>query len=244
MHYRFVPLAIKDAVLEVGAVDPDNTEALDALHFISARIGMPFKVFLITETDFQKVLQMYQGLSGEVSKAITELDTTAIVVEKSSAEDSAGGKRPIEEQITEDAPVTKIVATILRYAAEGNASDIHIEHTGTQVRVRFRVDGLLYTSLLLPVKVHPAVVARIKILSGMKIDEKRIPQVPRLLRREGGDAHPRHLQRIYLARRRRSFRTRPSGHPQPFKAPLRTGASLRSNRLGKINDALRDAPRT
>jgi type IV pilus assembly protein PilB len=175
-HYQFVPLAVRDGVLEVGAVHPDNTEALDALNFISSRIGKPFKVFLITEDDFQKVLQMYKGLTGEVSKAITEFDTTFAVDAATPAEKEEGeGKKP-EEIITEAAPVTKIVATILRYAAEGNASDIHIEHTGKQVRVRFRVDGLLYTSLLLPAKVHSAVVARIKILCSMRLDEHRKPQ--------------------------------------------------------------------
>src|SRR5690606_31699003 len=79
-------------------------------------------------------------------------------------------------KIIEDAPVTKIVATILRYATEGEASDIHIEHMQDTVRVRFRVDGVLNTSLVLPKKVQSAVIARIKILSNMRLDEKRKPQ--------------------------------------------------------------------
>ena len=176
LHYRFVPLGVRDGVLEIGAVDPDNTEALDALSFISARVGMPFKVFLISELDFDKVLKMYRGLTGEVSKAISELDTSFVVEAPSPEEAEAEAKAKPEARITEAAPVTKIVATILRYAAEGNASDIHIEPMTTQVRVRFRVDGLLYTSLLLPLKVHAAVVARIKILSAMRLDERRKPQ--------------------------------------------------------------------
>lgn len=68
------------------------------------------------------------------------------------------------------------MATILHYASEGEASDIHVEHMGENVRVRFRVDGVLNTSLILPTKVHSAVVARIKILSNMRLDEKRKPQ--------------------------------------------------------------------
>jgi type IV pilus assembly protein PilB len=79
-------------------------------------------------------------------------------------------------QLVEDAPVTKIVATILRYAVEGGASDVHIEPLYEKVRVRYRVDGVLHTSLVLPLKVHDAVVARIKILAKMKLDEKRKPQ--------------------------------------------------------------------
>ncbi len=176
LHYQFVPLAVLDGVLEVGAVNPSNADALDALSFIASRSGLPYKVYLITEDDFKKVLGMYKGLTGEVSKAISEFDTS-LTIEMSAAEEKAEkGKPHKEERITEAAPVTKIVATILRYAVEGNASDIHVEHLGKQVRVRFRVDGLLYTSLLLPASVHASVVARIKILSSMRLDEHRKPQ--------------------------------------------------------------------
>ena len=80
------------------------------------------------------------------------------------------------EFIKEDAPVTKIVATILRYAVDGRASDIHIEPTQDKVRVRFRVDGVLIKSLELPIKVHAAVIARVKILATIRLDEKRKPQ--------------------------------------------------------------------
>jgi type IV pilus assembly protein PilB len=88
--------------------------------------------------------------------------------------------------IIEDAPVTKIVATILRYAIEGGVSDVHIEPMKEKVRVRFRVDGVLYTSIVLPAKVHDALVARIKILSNIKLDEKRKPQDNRFSARIDG----------------------------------------------------------
>src|SRR3989338_11490284 len=186
LHYRFVPLALRDGILEVGAVDPDSTEALDAVSFISARIGLPFKVFLVTEADFNKVLQMYKGLTGEVSQAISELDTSFTVEAPTAEELKREGSRRPEEKITEDAPVTKIVATILRYAAEGNASDIHIEPWRENVRVRFRVDGVMNTSLVLPYKIHSAVVSRIKILCNMRLDEKRKPQDGRFTARIEG----------------------------------------------------------
>jgi type II secretory ATPase GspE/PulE/Tfp pilus assembly ATPase PilB-like protein len=80
------------------------------------------------------------------------------------------------EHMKEDAPVTKVVATILRYAIDGNASDIHIEPNDKKVTVRFRVDGVLQTSLELPKNVQLAVAARIKILSSMRLDERRKPQ--------------------------------------------------------------------
>ncbi|MCH8889321.1 type II/IV secretion system protein [Patescibacteria group bacterium] len=181
-HYKFVPLGLKDGVLEVGLTDSNNLEALDALHFISAKNGVPYKIFLISETDFNKVLGMYEGFSGVVSQALEDLDTE-IVTEEEQKDPTKRDKKKSdkkhageEEVIKEDAPVTKIVATILQYAVGGNASDIHIEPTGDTVRVRFRVDGVLNTSLVLPIKVLNAVVARIKILSSMKLDEKRKPQ--------------------------------------------------------------------
>ncbi len=186
-HYGFAPLAVSDGALEVGMVDPDNLEALDALNFISTKAGMPFKVFLISEADFKKILEMYKGLSAEVTRSLSDLETeltgeegnkkaspTAIKEEESIAETE--GALSSDATIKEDAPVTKMVATILRYAADGGASDIHIEPTDTSVRVRFRIDGVLNTSLVLPLKVHRAIVARIKILTSMRLDEKRKPQ--------------------------------------------------------------------
>ncbi|MEK7147907.1 MAG: ATPase, T2SS/T4P/T4SS family, partial [Patescibacteria group bacterium] len=175
IHYRVVPLAVKDGVLEVGAVDPTDLEARDALNFISSRIGMPYKLFLISEDDFKSSLEKYQGLSGEVTKVLSELDS-ALAAEASPEESLAKEKEGLQTKIVEDAPVTKIVATILNYASEGSASDIHIEPTHDNVKVRFRIDGELNTSLILPLKVHSAVVARIKILSNMRLDEKRKPQ--------------------------------------------------------------------
>ena len=177
MHYKFVPLAVKEGVLEVGLVDPDNIEARDALTFISSKINMPYKAFLISEQDFEKVISTYKGLSGEVTKALSELETE-LVSEREAVAMTAGDEAlpKSETKIIEDAPVTKIVATILRYATEGAASDVHIEHLRDKIRVRFRVDGILHTSLILPTRVHSAVTARIKILSNMRLDEKRKPQ--------------------------------------------------------------------
>jgi len=177
VYYKFVPLAIKDGVLEVGIVDPDNLEARDALNFISSKNNFPYKVFIISLDDYNKVIDSYKGLSGEVSKALSELETV-LSVDKDSVIDKSKTKTGENKEtfIMEDAPVVKIVATIVRYATEGNASDVHIEHMVDKVRVRFRVDGTLNTSLVLPSQVHNAVVARIKVLSNMRLDERRKPQ--------------------------------------------------------------------
>jgi type IV pilus assembly protein PilB len=138
---------------------------------------MPYKLFLLSGDDFTILLSKYKGLSGEVTQALSELDSelkSALDVERAEKKESK--KDLSEANIVEDAPVTKIVATILSYAAEGGASDVHIEPTQANIRVRFRVDGVLNVLLVLPLKVHSAVVARIKILSNMRLDEKRKPQ--------------------------------------------------------------------
>jgi type IV pilus assembly protein PilB len=180
-----------DGALEVGITDPDNIEALDALQFISGKIGMPYKIFLITKQDFDRVLDAYQNFSGEIGKALSEYDTTIVPASSgkrsssgapaSQVDASAFGEEALilsgpHEELKEDAPVTKIVSTILRYAIEEHSSDIHIEASPTKTRVRFRMDGDLHTSLELPNKVHEAVVARIKILAKLRLDEKRKPQ--------------------------------------------------------------------
>ncbi len=189
-HYKIIPLAIEGGVLEVGIVDPENIEARDALNFISNKTNLPFKIFLISEDDFTQALNAYNGLSGEVSKALDDLETEFSAEEVEMMKDREDlGKAPAvggAPNIIEDAPVTKIVATILRYAIEGGVSDVHIEPMKEKVRVRFRVDGVLYTSIVLPAKVHDALIARIKILSNIKLDEKRKPQDNRFSARIDG----------------------------------------------------------
>ena len=192
-HYKFVPIGIEDGVLEIGVTDPNNLEGRDALTFISAKVGMPYKVFLISERDYATLLAQYKGLSGEVDKALSELN-----MESSSTSAKAEAKKQNilseEEQVTEtsvgettgDAPITKIVATILRHAFEQRASDIHVEPLVDKSRVRFRVDGKLATNITLPPGVHSSVVARIKVLSNMRLDEKRKPQDGRFSARVSG----------------------------------------------------------
>ncbi len=92
-YYRFVPIGVKDGVLEVGIVDPDNIEGRDALNFISSKLNMPFKIFLITDQDFEEVISQYKGLSGEVTKALSELETE-LKGSQVHDEDDAGGETP------------------------------------------------------------------------------------------------------------------------------------------------------
>ncbi len=189
-HYHVAPLSVVDGILEVGLVDPDNIQSIDALNFISRTTGVPYKIFKISEADFNTILAMYRGLRGEVDQAVSDLTTEQHIkpAPKSESESesssldledpsigSIDGKRS-DNNIQEDAPAIKIVSTILRYAIDGHASDVHIEPLASGVRVRYRVDGELHTSVVLPLTAHRAIIARIKVLSSIRLDERRKPQ--------------------------------------------------------------------
>src|SRR3990167_3002620 len=129
-HYKLVPLAVSDGVLEVGMTDMDNLGGIDALNFMTRKSGMPFKVFRISEEDFERVLKMYRGLSGEVERALSDLETeqknrpvekgiemSSLDLDVSSTSQNADGTT--QHNIQEDAPTIKIVSTILRYAIDG-----------------------------------------------------------------------------------------------------------------------------
>jgi type IV pilus assembly protein PilB len=174
--YKFTPIAVENGILIVGIIDPDNSQAKDALQFITAKADIPFKICTISYSDFQLALKAYRGITGEVDEALQEMDTELQNANDAISDGEDKDLKDSKNKIVEDAPVIKIVAVILRHAIEGNASDIHIENNGEKVNVRFRVDGSLHTSLILPLSAFNGVVARIKILSKLRLDEKRKPQ--------------------------------------------------------------------
>lgn len=171
-HYQMIPLAKNEDYLDVGMLNPDDVSAREALKLIATKTNMPVRIFIITPSDLQKVLQGYQSLSGEVTKALgafeKEVEVSGVKPEFVSKEATF--------RITEDAPVTKMVSVILRHAVEGHASDIHIEPARDTLRIRFRIDGILHTSINLPPETHPSVVSRIKVMANLKLDETRVPQ--------------------------------------------------------------------
>jgi type IV pilus assembly protein PilB len=172
-YYKMIPLAKKDNVVDVGMVYPEDIRGQEALKFLSRQGKFTARVFLITPSSFNILLKQYRTLKGEVNKALEELEVE-LKVDTTKKEDIVNAGEI--ERLVEEAPISKVVAVILKHAVEGGASDIHIEPIADKLRVRFRLDGVLHSSIILPIKVHPAVVARIKILSNLKIDETRLPQ--------------------------------------------------------------------
>ncbi len=181
-HYKFVPIGFAEGVLSVGITEPENMESMNALQFISVKLGVPFKVFLISYSDFLAIVENYKALSEEVDKAVlqlnSELESEISDSVKETGEVKAKDTKQVGDQdkIVEDAPIIKIVDVIISHAVEGNASDIHIENTGEKVQVRYRIDGLLHKTLELPLTSFDGIVARIKIKAKLRLDEKRKPQ--------------------------------------------------------------------
>ena len=165
--YKMIPLDKRDNFLEIGMVYPEDLKAREALKFLARQSNFSFEVYLITPTDLNILLRKYKSLKKEVKEALEEIE-----VERP--------KKTIKKEeikrMAEKAPISKIVSVMIRHAAEGGASDIHIEPSQDRLRIRYRTLGNLFSSLSLPKKIHPAVVARIKILSNLRIDETRIPQ--------------------------------------------------------------------
>lgn len=173
-NYQMVAFAKDKGKLSVALVDPTNFRALEAIEFIARNNNFTIDYHIASSDSMGGILKQYASLSAEVQEALaatqpTERPTASALDEISLADKGI-------EEVIKTAPVSKMVAVILRHAIEGGASDIHIEPTVEGSRVRYRVDGILHTSIKLPPYVHAAIVARIKVISNLKLDETRLPQ--------------------------------------------------------------------
>jgi len=167
-RFGVFPISL-DKVSKVINVSMSDPLDLTAIEFIEQKTGYRVKPFASTKKDIDEFISTrYSGsLSQEVTEAMKEV---APEKEKLGALDARTGGFIREERIAE------IVTHILDFAVRARASDVHIEPQEKTTRVRYRIDGILQEKLLVPKPLHEALISRIKILSGMKIDEKRIPQ--------------------------------------------------------------------
>ena len=163
-QYNVVLFAINDdGSLSLAMEDPDDVQALN---FIQKEIGYNTKVFLATKSNILDCLENYRGDMND------ELDEDISVQKDDTAED----QNVSQDDFAENSPIAQTVNLLLEYAIKSNASDIHIEPREDYVQVRYRIDGVLKEVNKLPRNVHGALVSRIKILSNLKIDERRVPQ--------------------------------------------------------------------
>ncbi|KKR03949.1 MAG: Type IV pilus assembly protein PilB [Parcubacteria group bacterium GW2011_GWF2_39_13b] len=171
IFYQIIPFAKDEKVLKVGLVDPNDLQAQEALRFITLRSGLKPEIHLISQNDFDDIIKQYRNLKEEVGVALQQLKKEVAREKEGVDEEKKEARR-----VGVEAPISKIVAVMLKYAQDGRASDIHIEPFEKDLKIRYRVDGVLFTSLVLPKATHPSITSRIKILSNLKIDETRIPQ--------------------------------------------------------------------
>ncbi|PIS17646.1 type II secretion system protein GspE [Candidatus Collierbacteria bacterium CG17_big_fil_post_rev_8_21_14_2_50_45_7] len=168
-HYLALPFGY-DTKTRLLSVAMKNPLDLQSIAFLEAKSGAKVKPFMAMAGELvEEIPKRYsQGLSAEVSEVLKE------------SVDYEANHRVLDVQkigdVIREAPIAKIVATILEFAVKARASDVHIEPLENHTRVRYRIDGILQEKLVLPRKVHEAVVSRIKILAELKIDERRLPQ--------------------------------------------------------------------
>jgi type IV pilus assembly protein PilB len=171
-RYMAVPLGQMQKRLVVAMLDAGNVQAVD---FLSNKIGRPLKVYLASQEGISNALKQYRV---DVGKDVSEaLDRTDQVSSDGQTKVTAGNKTDENIQtIVQDSPISKALSAILEYAAKNRASDIHIEPLEKELKIRCRIDGVLREIMKLPKTTEPPLVSRIKILSNLKIDEHRIPQ--------------------------------------------------------------------
>ncbi len=183
-YYKMVPMGKDGETIEIGMVYPEEVKAQEVLKFVSRRGGFSYNIFLITPSSFNKILEQYNVLRKEMGTALGAIDRKDLEDEEELRKKSKKNVADFQ-RMAEEAPIVRVMSVILRNAVEGEASDIHVEPGREKVKVRFRVDGLLYSSILLPLKTHEAIVARVKILSRLKIEERRLPQDGRFVSKFG-----------------------------------------------------------
>ncbi|XOU94470.1 MAG: GspE/PulE family protein [Candidatus Kerfeldbacteria bacterium] len=162
----------KEAELYVAMVNPGDFKASEAIEFIARENNLKLKYFIISPSGFRYAVKQYSSLDSEVEEALAN----KVGEDKEQGIDDLMNNEKGMDKVVKSAPVAKMVNVILKHAVEGGASDIHIEPVENETRVRYRVDGVLHTSLVLPRYVHSAIIARIKVLANLKLDETRVPQ--------------------------------------------------------------------
>ncbi|AKM80377.1 TPA: type II/IV secretion system protein [Candidatus Saccharibacteria bacterium] len=152
-----------DGLHHLAMDDPDDVQAVD---FIEKQIGEKVRTYIASHNNILAALDNYRG---DVDKELNDV----IDIQR---EDNTANENVSDEDVAENSPIAQTINLLLEYAIRSSASDIHIEPREEFVQIRYRIDGVLKEVNRLPRNVHAALVSRIKILSNLKIDERRVPQ--------------------------------------------------------------------
>jgi len=156
---QIIAFSADDKEIKIASLDPENMEIFE---FIRKKTNLEPKIYLTTPDSFNEALKQYhKNLKAEFAELTNEnLDASGTDLKK----------------LAENLPIVRIVDTLLEYAIFEGASDIHIEPEEKDILARYRIDGILKTVMTLPKNVQPGIIARIKILANLKVDEHRLPQ--------------------------------------------------------------------
>lgn len=176
--YMAVPLGTMKEKLVVAMLDADNLQAVD---FLSNKVGKPLQVYAASESGIRRMLKQYErNIQKGVSSMLAGVEDLQAELDAKEAEANPKGEVKLNDKkvqvIVQDSPISKALSAIMEYAAKNRASDIHIEPLEKELNIRCRIDGVLREIMRLPKSTEPALISRIKILSNLKIDEHRIPQ--------------------------------------------------------------------
>ncbi|NBO17518.1 MAG: hypothetical protein EBV07_01345 [Proteobacteria bacterium] len=168
--YELVPFNQLSEILQVAMTDPMNLEIIE---FLEKKTELKVVPYVATKRDIEDVLEdaRSKNLGEDVSRAMEEISATTQALKIDGS-----GTLTKDDEVLKDAPVARIVGMIVETAVKLGASDIHLEPAEEKIRLRYRIDGVLEERRTFPKEMSDSIVARIKVLSGLKIDEKRIPQ--------------------------------------------------------------------
>ena len=178
-RYMAVPLGEMQHHLVVAMLDADNVQAVD---YLSNRIGRPLKVYVASESGIRQILRQYESRLDTQMESVLKQSAVETEAENGESGDQKDSKATFNKDsnavktIVQDSPISKALSAILEFAARNRASDVHIEPMEHELKVRTRIDGVLREIMRLPKNTEPALISRVKILSNLKIDEHRIPQ--------------------------------------------------------------------
>src|SRR5919112_5468706 len=171
-RHNMFPIAVNDSTITVAVGDPGDVLALDD---IRAATGLMVRPMVVTKEDLNRLLDRY-------TRASTDLDEAAAQAEAEDGGPDVDGLNSVNE----DAPVVRYVNSLLERAISSRASDIHLEPSEFDLKIRLRIDGVLHEVVAVPRGIQAALISRLKILSGLDITERRVPQNGRITRDMGG----------------------------------------------------------
>jgi len=163
--YSVIPIDVTDGTLVVAMEDPRDIEAIEELSALTRKRIEPV---LSTSQDIQEMIDLNYRVGGEIEQQLSQIPTRYQKVRVAEARVSA-------EAIAQ-APVVRAIDLLIKQAVRDRASDIHVEPQEDKLRVRYRIDGILHEVMSLPLSVHPPLLSRVKIMSGLNIAERRRPQ--------------------------------------------------------------------